>query len=247
MSCVFLPITHCLSIQPLNAASLSTPITAKDPIDSYKLSTPMPALDSQENNNQGHAKLLEKLNTAPPDQELGPKKPDSKFENANAACSQTSRSSSESSTDGQVTSDRVETVSKKENHSAASSYLPCDKVQLQIINMNEDTRKKIAHPERNNTFKKLLLDTFEDTCSIVAETEDLIVEYCIRKEQIINFFAIEDKEITPYKRMRKRHIKDWPDDTHRMIEEAGPEVLDSFLTELQLLKQSIQEEGARYC
>ncbi|GFR77000.1 hypothetical protein ElyMa_000497500 [Elysia marginata] len=109
------------------------------------------------------------------------------------------------------------------------------------------TRKKIAQPERNKTFKKLPLDTFEDTCSIVAGTEDLIVEYCIRKRQIINFFTIEDKEITPYKRMRKRHIKDWPDDTLRIKEEVGPEILDSFLTELQLLKHSIQEDAARYC
>ncbi|GFR96238.1 hypothetical protein ElyMa_006293100 [Elysia marginata] len=113
--------------------------------------------------------------------------------------------------------------------------------------MNQDIRKKIAQTERNNLFKKLLLDTFEDTCSIVAETDDLIVEYCINKEQIINFFTIEDKEITSYKRMQKRHIKDWPDDTHRIKEEAGPQLLDNFLTELQLLKQSIQEDAARYC
>ncbi|GFR90121.1 hypothetical protein ElyMa_000809500 [Elysia marginata] len=199
-----------------------------------------------------------------------PKKSESNFENANAAfvsssselnfrdrsksrysISHISRSSSESSTCisayGQVTSDQVETVSKKENHSVPSNYLPCDNVQLQIININEDTRKKIAKPERNNTFEKLLLDTFEDTCSVVAETEDLSVEYCIRKEQNINFFTIENKEITPYKRMRKRPIKDWPHDTHKIKGEAGPEVLDSFLTELQLLKQSMQEEAARYC
>ncbi|GFR60681.1 hypothetical protein ElyMa_005413600 [Elysia marginata] len=113
--------------------------------------------------------------------------------------------------------------------------------------MNEDIKKKIVLPERNNTFKKLLLNTFENACSLVVETEDLIVEYCIRKEQIINFFTIEDEEITPYKRMEKRHIKDWPDDTHRIKEEAGPEVLDNFLTELQLLKHSIQENAARYC
>ncbi|GFR87719.1 hypothetical protein ElyMa_004230800 [Elysia marginata] len=138
-------------------------------------------------------------------------------------------------------------LNKKENHSAASNYLPCDKVQLQIINLNQDTRLKIGQAERNKTFKKLLLDTFEDTSSKAAGTEDLIVEYCLRKEQIINFFTIEDKEITPYKRMRKRHIKDWPDDTHRIKEEVGPEVLDSFLTELELLKHSIQEEAARYC
>ncbi|GFR92062.1 hypothetical protein ElyMa_006190800 [Elysia marginata] len=261
---------YTLPQQPLNAASLPTPTNAKDSIDCYKLDTPMLALNSPENNKQGHAKLFEKVNAAPPDQELGPKKPESKFENANAACvsssselkfrarsrsrsspSHTNRSSSESSAcssaDGQVTSDQVETVSKKENHSAASNYLLCDKVQLQIINKNEATRKKIAQPERSNTFKKLLLDTFEDTCSIVVETEDLIVEYCIRKEQIINFFTIEDKEITLYKRMLKRHIKDWPDDTHRIKEEAGPEVPDNFLTELQLLNYLIQEEAARHC
>ncbi|GFR61407.1 hypothetical protein ElyMa_001846400 [Elysia marginata] len=159
----------------------------------------MLAVDSQD------TRAAEKpLETTVPDQELVRKKQESKFdENAvsvsssqdvdfrvrprsrsTPSLSHKSRSSSESSTcistDGQVTSDQLETLNKKENHSAASNYLLCDKVQLHIINLNQDTRKKIAQPERNKTFKKLLLDTFEDTCSIVAGTEDLIVEYCIR-------------------------------------------------------------------
>ncbi|GFS01762.1 hypothetical protein ElyMa_002846400 [Elysia marginata] len=58
---------------------------------------------------------------------------------------------------------------------------------------------------------------------------------------------VRHKEIIPYKRMRKRHIRDWPDDTHRIKEEGGPQVLDSFLTELELLKHSILEDAARYC
>ncbi|GFS24769.1 hypothetical protein ElyMa_005165600 [Elysia marginata] len=213
--CVFLPSTQCRSNLQFECSKPSDTYHRKR---LYRLLVIKHtyACFRQSRDKQGHAKLLEKVNTAPPDQELGPKKPESKFENANAACvssrlklnfrarsrsrssSKTSRSSSKSSADGQVTSDRVETVSKKENHSAPSNYLPCDKVQLQIINMNEATRNKIAQPERNNTFKKLLLDTFEDTCSMVAETEDLIVEYCIRKEQIINFFMIEDKEMSVF-------------------------------------------------
>ncbi|GFS08105.1 hypothetical protein ElyMa_003007200 [Elysia marginata] len=126
---------------------------------------------------------------------------------------------------------------------------PCGYVRAVDLNFCASVSSAVNVSERNNTFKKLELETFEDTCSIVAETEDLIVEYCIRKEQIIKLFTVEDKEITPYKRMRKRHIKDWPDDTHRIKEEAGPEVLDSFLIELQLLKHSItlQEDAARHC
>ncbi|GFR73056.1 hypothetical protein ElyMa_005720900 [Elysia marginata] len=116
--------------------------------------------------------------TASPHQDLVPKKQESTFENEDAvsvSCSPELKfrarsksslcsSSSESSTHGQDTGDQLEseteTSNKKENHSASSNYLPCDKVQLQIINMNQDTRKDIGQTERNNLFQKLLLDTF---------------------------------------------------------------------------------------
>ncbi|GFS18901.1 hypothetical protein ElyMa_001533600 [Elysia marginata] len=201
---------YTLPQQPLNAISLSTPTYAQDSLVRRKSNTPSPLLasDNQEKHTQVYEKLSEtmiQMYTASPHQELEPKKQESTFENEDSvsvSCSPELKfrarsksnfcsSSSESSTHGQDTGDQLEneteTLKKKENHSASSNYLPCDKVQLQIINMNQDTRKNIAQTERNNLFKKLLLDTFENTCSIVAETDDLIVEYCIRKEQIVNF------------------------------------------------------------
>ncbi|GFS10031.1 hypothetical protein ElyMa_003051400 [Elysia marginata] len=102
---------------------------------------------------------------------------------------------------------------------------------------------KLAGNQQRTTLV-LRFDAMADT---VAGTEDFIVEYCIRKEQINFFFTIEDKERTPYKTMQKRHIRDWPDDTHRIKEEVGPELIDNFLTELKLLKHSIQDDAARYC
>ena len=85
----------------------------------------------------------------------------------------------------------------------------CDKVQSKILFMKEDTRQRITQSERNNKFRKCIYDTYCDQCAIVAETDDLIVEYCPRKEAIIHLCIKEGEEENQYSRMRKR----WPDNT----------------------------------
>ena len=49
-----------------------------------------------------------------------------------------------------------------------------------------------------------------------AETEDLIIEYSMRREMITNHFVKEEEQESPYYKMRKQHARDWPDDTLRI-------------------------------
>ena len=51
-----------------------------------------------------------------------------------------------------------------------------------------------------------------DQCAIVIETDDLIIEYCARKEAIINLCIKDGEEENQYFRMLK---PEWPDDTLR--------------------------------
>ena len=81
----------------------------------------------------------------------------------------------------------------------------CDKVQSKILFMKKDTRQRITQSERNNKFRKCILDTYNDQCAIVAETDDLIIEYCPRKESIINLCIKEGEEESQYSGNRKRH------------------------------------------
>ena len=43
----------------------------------------------------------------------------------------------------------------------------CDKVQSQILFMKKDTRQHITQSERNNKFRKCILDTYNNQCAIV--------------------------------------------------------------------------------
>ena len=111
----------------------------------------------------------------------------------------------------------------------------CDKVQSKILFMKEDTRKRITQSERNNKFRKCILDRYNDQYAIVAETDDLIIEYCPRKEAIINLCIKEGEEENQYSRMRKRHIREWPDDTWIIEEELSGYILE-FQEQLTQLK-----------
>ena len=93
-----------------------------------------------------------------------------------------------------------------------------DKVQARIINMERDNKKLVNRPRRKNTLKKIILDT--SWCVMVAETEDLIIEYSMRREMITNHYIKEEEQESPYCKTRKQHLRDWPDDTLR-IEEEG--------------------------
>ena len=114
----------------------------------------------------------------------------------------------------------------------------CDKVQSKILFIKKDTRQRITQSERNNKFRKCILDRYNDQCAIVAETDDLIIEYCPRKEAIINLCIKEGEEENQYSRMRKRHLREWPDDTLIIEEELSGCILEfqEFQEQLKQLK-----------
>ena len=74
---------------------------------------------------------------------------------------------------------------------------------------------------------------------MVAETEDLILEYCMTTEKIINLCAKEGEEESRYGRMRKRHLRDWPDDTFRITDDGYSETISDFRKQLLELKHFI--------
>ena len=47
--------------------------------------------------------------------------------------------------------------------------------------MTIDTRQRITQMERNNKFKKIIIDNYTDGYVSVAETEDYIVEFSMRE------------------------------------------------------------------
>ena len=114
----------------------------------------------------------------------------------------------------------------------------CDKVQSKILFIKKDTRQRITQSERNNKFRKCILDRYNDQCAIVAETDDLIIEYCPRKKAIINLCIKEGEEENQYSRMRKRHLREWPDDTWIIEEELSGCILE-FQEQLTQLKHCI--------
>ena len=94
--------------------------------------------------------------------------------------------------------------------------------------MTSDTRQRVTQSQRNNTFKKIIIDTYREENAIVAETEDLIVEYCMRERAIINLCDKEREAGNQYCKMRKRHLRDWPDNTSRIREEGLLEDVKEF-------------------
>ena len=83
--------------------------------------------------------------------------------------------------------------------------------------MTSDTRQRVKQPEKNNKFKKIIIDTYKEEYAIVAEAEDLIVEYCVREKAITNLCAKEEEPKNQHWKMRKRHLRDWPDNTRERI------------------------------
>ena len=101
-------------------------------------------------------------------------------------------------------------LERKPKDTKRSNRVPCGKVQIRIINMQHDTRQLITQSERNNSFRKIILDTYDCKRVVVAETEDLITEYCMTTEKITNLCTKEGEEESLYGRMRKRHLRAWP-------------------------------------
>ena len=91
----------------------------------------------------------------------------------------------------------------------------------------------------NHSLRKIILDTYNCKCVMVAETEDLILEYCMTTEKIINLCAKEGEEESRYGRMRKRHLRDWHDDTFRITDDGYSETILDFRKQLLELKHFI--------
>ena len=89
----------------------------------------------------------------------------------------------------------------------------CYKVQSKILFMKKYARQRITQSERDNKFRKCILDTYNDQYDIVAEADDLIIEYYPRIEAIIDLFIIDGDKNNQYCRMQKRHLRQLPDDT----------------------------------
>ena len=64
-------------------------------------------------------------------------------------------------------------LERKPKDTQRSNRVPCDEVQIRIIDMKHDTRQLISQPERNNSFRKIILDTYNCKCVMVAETRGL--------------------------------------------------------------------------
>ena len=60
---------------------------------------------------------------------------------------------------------------------------------------------------------------------MVAETEDLIVEYCMTTENITHLCINEGEKECSYSRMRKRYLRDWSDDTLRVKDDGHSETI----------------------
>ena len=80
-------------------------------------------------------------------------------------------------------------LDRKPKDTQRSNRVPCLKIQVRTINMKHDTMLLISQPERNNSFRKIILDTYDCKRVLVAEIEDLIIEYCMATEKITNLCA----------------------------------------------------------
>ena len=114
-----------------------------------------------------------------------------------------------------------------------------NKVLLRVFSNTSDTRQRVKQLERKNKFKKIIIDTYRDEYAIFAETEDLIVEYCVREKAITNLCAKEGEPENQNCKMRKRHLRDWPDNTSRIKEERLLEDVKEFQEQLAQVKHRI--------
>ena len=119
----------------------------------------------------------------------------------------------------------------KMKDSKLKNKISCDKVQARTIKYTERDKKLVNRPRRKKYIAKIILDTSWGV--MVAETEDFIFEYSVTREMITNHYVKEEEQESPYCKMRKQHLRDWPDDTLRIEEEGHAEALSKFQKQLQ--------------
>ena len=106
------------------------------------------------------------------------------------------------------------------------------KCKLAPLTRKETTRNwSTDRGEKKKILKTIKLDT--SWCVMVAETENLIIEYSMRREMITNHYVKEEEQEIPYCKVGKQHVRDWPDDTLRIQEEGHAEALSKFQKQLQ--------------
>ena len=125
---------------------------------------------------------------------------------------------------------------RKPEDTERSNRVRCGKIQIRIINMKHDTRQLIRKPERNNSFQKIILDRYDCKRVMVAETEDLIIEYCMTTEKTKNLCTKVREEESLYGKMGKRHLRDWSDDTLRIKHDGHSKSISEFRKQLLGLK-----------
>ena len=104
--------------------------------------------------------------------------------------------------------------------------------------LSEDNIKQVTRKDRNNRIKKLLLDYSGFTEQVLAETDDMLVEYCTNKKKVITFTYKTSNPRYLRDRMRLRQLEAWKDST-RFIEEKYPDAIPTIEKALPLLKQYI--------
>ena len=63
-------------------------------------------------------------------------------------------------------------LERKPKDTQRPNRVPFGKVQIRIINLRPGSRQLITQPQRNNSFRKIILDTYDCKLVMVAETED---------------------------------------------------------------------------
>ena len=121
--------------------------------------------------------------------------------------------------------------------SLSRKFLLRDKIQLRSEKIKRDIGLFVTQQDRNNTTKKLLLDSFGPSPVILAETDDLIVEFNVNTRKIVNFIIknSEQESRSRYENMRIKHMRDWSDESRMILEDYSSLILD-IRTALPLLK-----------
>ena len=63
---------------------------------------------------------------------------------------------------------------------------------------------------------------------MVAETEDVIIKYCMTTENITNLCIKEGVKESSYSRMRKQHLRDWLEDTLYIKDDRHSETISEL-------------------
>ena len=128
-------------------------------------------------------------------------------------------------------------IADKEN--SYNKYLCVDAIERRSIRLSNQVIGKVTTPVRNNNIKKYAGFRFDTVSVIMAETDDLILEYCLDKKKITNFIAKDTTRPSRYEERWLDHVKTWKDEYITYAQERWPEDITIINTALALLKEYI--------